>query len=195
MKNLIDRLLLIIVTLLFMFTSLLLAIYSLGIVEREFFSYLLNNFYGRIELGVLFLMFFVVGARAIYPFFITKKRKKINILNHTDFGEVDITLEALENLVKGVAIQQKEIENIRTKLIPTEEGIIIYLTGKVHPSTVIPDLTEELQKVTKSYIEDTTGVNVEEVRVLIDNIYEKKDKKPKNNREEAQEKPEENQET
>ncbi len=178
MEKITRKVILIIVAFLFMFISLLLSIYSLALVERGSLSYLLDLFYGNIGLSVIFFVIFILTAWGIYPFFSEPDYKKTTILNDTDFGKVDITLEALKNLVKGVAIQQKEIEEIRIELETTEEGIIIFLTGKVHPSTVIPEITEELQKVTKGYIEDTTGVNVQEVKILIDDIYEEKDEEP-----------------
>lgn len=174
--KILNRLVLVIITLFFMFVSLLLTIYSFGLVNSSSLPVLMEGFYQRYEAGLLFFLAFLLGAWVIYPFFTQKIKKKINVINNTELGEVDVTLDALENLVQGVAIQQEEIEEIKTKLEPTEEGIKIHLTGKVYQSTMIPELTKNLQKVIKSYIEDTTGVRVEEVKILIDNIY-KKDKK------------------
>ncbi|MFW6007503.1 MAG: alkaline shock response membrane anchor protein AmaP [Halanaerobiales bacterium] len=171
-----NRLILVIITLSFMFVSLLITIYSFGLVGSSSLPILLEGLYKRFEVGLLFLAAFILGAWVIYPFFTQKIKEKITVVNNTELGEVDVTLEALENLVRSVANQQEEIEDIDTKLEPTENGIRISLTGKVYPSTVIPELTENLQKVIKGYIEDTTGVQVEEVRILIDNIYNNKEK-------------------
>ena len=171
-----NRAALLLITLFFMFVSLLMSIYCLGLVESSSLPVLIQSLYKRIEVGVLFLAAFILGAWVIYPFFTQKISEKITVVNNTELGEVDITLEALQNLVRSVAFQQEEIKDIDSKLEPTETGIKITLTGKVYPSTVIPELTENLQKIIKSYIEDTTGVNVEEVKILIENIYEEKNK-------------------
>ena len=172
-----NRVALLIITLFFMFVSLLLGIYSLGLVGNSSLPFLIQSLYKRMEVGLIFIIAFGLGAWVIYPFFSQKVHQKITVVNNTDLGEVDITLEALQNLVKSIAFQQEEIKDIDSKLEPTETGIKIRLTGKVYPSTVIPELTSNLQKIIKSYIEDTTGVKVEEVKVLIENIYEEEKQK------------------
>ena len=177
--KILNRAALLLITLFFMFVSLLLAIYSFGLVESSSLPVLIQSFYQRMEVGTLFLAAFILGAWVIYPFFTQKISEKITVVNNTELGDVDITLEALQNLVRSVAFQQEEIKDIDSKLEPTETGIKITLTGKVYPSTVIPELTENLQKIIKGYIEDTTGVNVEEVRVLIENIYDEENQQNK----------------
>ena len=171
--KLFNRFMLLIITLSFMFISLLLAIYSFGLVQYSSLPDIIEGFHAQIELGILFLAAFILAAMVIYPFFTRSSKRKATIVNNSELGEVDITLEALENLVQGVSIQQEEIEDIKTNLIATENGVLIKLNGKVHPDTVIPELTTKLQKIIKNYLEDTTGVNVEEVKILIKDVYQK----------------------
>ncbi len=167
-----NRFILLIITLLFMFAVLTLAIYCFGFAGINSVPVMVRNLYADWQFGILFLVAFVAGAWVIYPFFSRQEETSSTIINQTELGEVDITLEALENLVQGLVMQQEGIEEINSELQTNESGIIIYLKGKVKPNTVIPDLTDDLQKIVKSYIEDTTGVKVSEVKVLIENIYE-----------------------
>ncbi len=172
--DLLYRFIIFIMAILFMFASLLIAIYSFGLAEANMLPDLLRSFYNQWELGVLFLFGFIAGSWIIYPFFI--KEKSTTMINRSDLGEVDITLDALDNLVNTVALQQEGVVDIKNRLRATEGGLSIFLSGKVIPRVPIPELTENLQLLVKSYIEDTTGVNVKEVRVLVEDIGDEKKK-------------------
>lgn len=172
--DLLYRFIIFIMAILFMFASLLIAIYSFGFAEVDMLPDLVRSFYHQWELGVLFLLGFIAGSWIIYPFF--TKEKSTTMINKSELGEVDITLNALDNLVNTVALQQEGVVDIKNKLRATEGGLSISLSGKVIPKVPIPELTENLQLLVKSYIEDTTGVTVKEVRVLVEDIGDEKKK-------------------
>lgn len=155
-----------------MFVSLTLAIYCFEFAGINSIPVIVRDLYADWRFGILFLVAFIAGAWVIYPFFSRVEENSSTVINKTELGEVDITLEALKNLVQGLVIQQDGIEEISSELKTGETGITIYLKGKVKPSTIIPELTDDLQKMVKSYIEDTTGVKVNEVKILIKDVFE-----------------------
>jgi len=158
-----------------MFIMLLLAIYSMALVEEGSLPLLVERFHGRVIPAFLFIIAFLVGVWAIYPFFANAKNTATTSIIEGELGQVDISLEALRNMVREVAIQQDGVEDIKTELTAGEGGVFIFLRGKVRPTVVIPRVTEELQSIVKSYIEDTTGVHVASVKILIENVYSDKE--------------------
>ncbi|MFW5995877.1 MAG: alkaline shock response membrane anchor protein AmaP [Halanaerobiaceae bacterium] len=168
----INRIILILITVVFMFLTILFSLYSFGLGGKEAIPSIINNFHASWEFGLLFLALFIIGAWILYRLFNVGVREPFTRINENDLGEVDITLNALRNLVKGIVTQQDGIDEISTRLGTDDEGVRILLRGKVKTKTIIPSMTKELQEMVKAYIEDTTGVNVSEVRVLIDDIYE-----------------------
>ncbi|MFW6386813.1 MAG: alkaline shock response membrane anchor protein AmaP [Bacillota bacterium] len=176
----INRVILILITVIFMFLTILFSLYSFGMGGEEAIPSIIYEFYESWEFGLLFLILFVIGAWILYRLFNVGFREPFTRINQNDLGEVDITLNALKNLVKGIVTQQEGISDIRTKLGTDDSGVRILLRGKVKTKTIIPSLTEELQEMVKAYIEDTTGVKVSEVRVLIDDIFDEKGNKKKN---------------
>ena len=180
--KIINRLLLLAITLIFMFIMLLLSIYSMGIVESDSLLRLVESFYSSLLPAILFLLAFIIGARAIYPFFKDTDWDNTAAIADGELGDVEITMEALKNMIRGVATQQDGVEEITTELKAGEDGVHILIKGKVLPSAIIPEVTSRLQRIVKSYIEDTTGVNVVDVKVLIENVYQEKgsNKKRKN---------------
>ena len=172
--KILNRLFLLAITLVFMFVMLLLSIYSMGIVESESLPSLVASFHGSLIPALLFLVAFIIGARAIYPFFTGSKWDHTAAITDGELGEVEITMDALKNMIRGVATQQDGVEKITTELKAGDNGVHIFIKGQVLPSAIIPEVTSRLQRIVKSYIEDTTGVNVIDVKVLVENVYQKK---------------------
>ncbi|MFW6257092.1 MAG: alkaline shock response membrane anchor protein AmaP [Bacillota bacterium] len=177
--KLVNRLLLLIISIAFMFIMLLLAIYSMGIAEVDSLPLIIENFHGQYGISILFFVAFILGAWAIYPFFVSQMRGATTSITDSDLGQVEITIEALKNMIRGVSTEQDGVEEVEIELKPGDEGVHIFLTGKVLPSAVIPEVTARLQRIVKSYIEETTGVSVIDVKVLIENVYQKQPKKKK----------------
>ncbi|MFW6381793.1 MAG: alkaline shock response membrane anchor protein AmaP [Bacillota bacterium] len=170
-----NRLILFIITLVFMFAVISLGLYSFGLTGINFIPELIESIYNRWEFGILFGLAFIGGAWVIYPFIYREQEEvKTTPIHASELGDVDITLGALENMVRGIAKQQESIEEITTDLQLDQDGIRIYMTGKVHPNSVIPEMADELQRIVKSYLEDTTGVKITEIKILIKDIYEDK---------------------
>lgn len=168
--KLVYRSIVFIVTIIFMFVSLVLAFYSFGFSDMNFLPNIIENFYLSWEYGVLFSLIFLAGSSIIYPFFTFDKKFKKTLINSTELGDVNITLGALDNLVKKVVSSREGIADIDTNLKDSESGLEINLDVKINSDYVIPELADELQKVVKSYLEDTTGVKVNKVSLLINEI-------------------------
>ncbi len=166
------RFLLILITILFMFVAIVLAIYSFGFTEGEALYNLLDNLNRNWQAGLLFLLIFILGVWALYPFFALKENTTFAEIKSTELGEINISLRALKNLVEGIVFQQNKMQDIDIKLKRKANGLEIFIAGDVKSKTVIPEMTNELQQVVKDYIEDTTGVSVREVRILVNDIHE-----------------------
>lgn len=151
-----------------MFTSMLLVFYVFGWANPDMLPNLIYGLYQQWELGIVFLLFFIAGAWVIYPFFVVNKNT--TSVSKSEIGKVDITLDALDNLVNNIAMEQEGVVSIDNRLKASEEGLLIDLQAEIYPSNSIPEITNSLQQLVKSYIEDTTGVLVAEVKVLVDEI-------------------------
>ncbi len=171
--DLLYRFVLFIITVVFMFAVLLLALYGFGLTNSTLLPETIHSFYNQWESGLLSMLGFIAGAWVIYPFF-SGRKKETTLISQTNMGEIDITLDALDNLVKGIAVEQEAVVEMDTRLKTGEEGLRIYLTGRVLPGIPLPELTQEMQKIVKSYVEEITGVTVEEVKVRVDGIESNK---------------------
>lgn len=172
------RFVIFLIALLFMFVSIVLAMYGFGWTDYDILPNLIYDLYNQWELALVFVLFFIASAWIIYPFFFNE-RVIITPISKSDIGEIDITLDALDSLVNNIALEQEGVVSIKNRLKSTEEGLVISLTARIFPSMSIPTITKGLQELVKSYIEDTTGVSVAEVKVLVDQVSKDKEKNVK----------------
>ncbi len=99
-----------------------------------------------------------------------QRKKPETLLRVGEFGEVYITLSALENMVLRVVQRTRGVRDSSRSVIYTPQGLMVYLRVKVLPDQNLPDLTGELQSSVKTYLEESTGMFVSEVRVSVESI-------------------------
>ncbi len=118
------------------------------------------------------LLAFVVFVLALWVFLLNliKSNNVKTITRPGEIGEYRISFEALENLVLQATRNIKGVRDTKTRLSLETEGLVIYLKITSFPDMKIPELVEELQRAVKNYVEDISGVDVVEVKVLVDNI-------------------------
>ncbi|NLM97196.1 MAG: alkaline shock response membrane anchor protein AmaP [Halanaerobiaceae bacterium] len=153
---------------LLLFASMSMALYAFGLASPDRLPGLIYGLQGRWEMGILFLLLFAAGAWVIYPFF--TREKTTASIKTTETGSIDITLDALDSLIKNIAIEQEGVVSLSSTLNTTDTGLQISLKTEIYPSMSIPQITQSLQELVKTYIEETTGVSVTEVRILVEKI-------------------------
>ncbi|HOB28345.1 MAG: alkaline shock response membrane anchor protein AmaP [Dethiobacteria bacterium] len=116
--------------------------------------------------GALTVIGLILLLMGIFP----SKKQPETVLQTGDLGEVRITLNALENMVLRVVQQKKEIRGSKRKVVSTPRGLVVYLQVKVAADQNLPELSSELQRDVKNYLEEITGIVVSEVKVNIENI-------------------------
>ena len=169
--NLLYRLVIFLMAVLFMFASILLLFYGFGWATYDFLPNLLTQLHQQWQFGILFSLFFIAAVWVIYPFI--SNEKKVTPISKSEIGSVDITLDALDTLVNNIALEQEGVMTISNRLKTRNEGLIINLKTQIFPSKDIPAITSSLQNLVKTYIEDITGVTVCEIKVLVETVTAK----------------------
>jgi uncharacterized alkaline shock family protein YloU len=95
-----------------------------------------------------------------------------SIDQRTDFGDIRISLETVENLALKAATRQRGVKDLRARIRIAESGIDIMLRAVVDGESSIPVLTEEIQKAVKEHIEEITGIPVSSVTVFVANVIQ-----------------------
>jgi len=117
-------------------------------------------------------LFFLFSLRFFY---IAVRRSNVSapsIDQRTEFGDIRISLETVENLALKMAAKQREVKDLRARIRLTDAGIDIALRAVVEGENSIPALTEEIQRTVKNHVEEITGIPVAGVSVYIANIIQ-----------------------
>ncbi|MCL1872690.1 MAG: alkaline shock response membrane anchor protein AmaP [Clostridiales bacterium] len=85
-------------------------------------------------------------------------------------GDIQISLQALDNLIQRAAQGVQGIVDTKNKIKPVDSGIAIYIQAGVKPDISIPDTTVSLQQEVKQHLETMAGVKVLEIKVLVNTI-------------------------
>ena len=73
-------------------------------------------------------------------------------------GEVTVSLEAIENLVKQLGMEQEGVQALKASASASRDGILVELKTTLWSSCQIPETTERLQGLIRSHLHDMLGV-------------------------------------
>ena len=93
-----------------------------------------------------------------------------SIDQRTEYGDIRISLETVENLALKAASRQRGVQDLRARIRVTDAGIDISVRAIVDGDSPIPSLSEEMQRAVKDYVEEITGIPVANVAVFVANI-------------------------
>ena len=115
--------------------------------------------------GILILVFSLSGG---------KKKEEGSVVSFTEMGEISISFRAIENMILRASQKVKGIRDVNIRIDSTEQGLLINLRVKAVAEIPSPGLMEELQRTVRDYVQQLSGINVAEIKVLLENIAEEK---------------------
>ncbi|MDP4092055.1 MAG: alkaline shock response membrane anchor protein AmaP [Bacillota bacterium] len=137
-------------------------------------DYIYNNLIlGRSSSILLFVVEVIfLGISIIFLFsgFKSNKDKK-SVKKHTNIGEIRISLNSIENIALAASRRLSGIRESKAYVTKHEDNVSIVIKTVVLPDVNIPALSEDMQSKVKKSVEDTSGVPVSNVSVIVENIY------------------------
>ena len=117
-------------------------------------------------------------------FFDEKSKERLKeaqgILLKNENGELMISKESIDNMVKNAVAGFENVKECNTKIdVNSENQIIITLYIVVNENVIIKELASNLQEKVKVEVKTISDLDVQEVNVKVMNLQE--DKKAKNN--------------
>ncbi len=149
--------------------TITLSLYSFALLSANFIPDLISGTYNSWQAAVIYLVFLLMSLFVIYPYFTDKKFKSTRLLS-SESGDITITISALSNLIKDRVKEKERFDDLKIKLEEQEEGLKIILSGKLTVPGNLPAISENIQQDLKSYIKQTTGIQVAKVQIRIDDV-------------------------
>jgi len=165
-----DRVILTLYTFCLTFVSFAIVLMALGWdVPLESLAHSLSTAEGKWATGIVGAAFLVVSLRLLY-FAFRRRQSTQAVVHETGLGDVRVSMDAVENLVRRVVKQTAGVRDVRARVVPEEAGVSVSLTAAVSPDTNIPELSDEIQNSVKNFVRDVVGINVSQVRIFVENI-------------------------
>lgn len=129
----------------------------------------------RMLLNVSIAIAAVLFLLSIRFFYISIRRDRASLPSidqRTEFGDIQISVETIENLSLKAASRVRGIKDVKTRIKITESGLSIIIRALVDGESSIPSLTEEVQRQVHDHVEEITGIPVSYVSVYIANLVQ-----------------------
>lgn len=176
MVKIVDRLLLFVFSLIIGILSVMALSIGAGWVDEELAGNWLDALYSELPLQITVIsvavILFLISFRLFYISVKRGNASSPSIDQRTDFGDIRISMETVENLALKAAGKQKGVRELKARIRILESGLEITLRAVVDGESSIPALTEEIQRSVKEHVEDITGIPVASVTVFVANIIQ-----------------------
>ncbi|MDF2669542.1 MAG: hypothetical protein K0R67_1848 [Paenibacillus sp.] len=174
MVKILDRLLLFIYTLFVGVALVFLLVAAFGFVPIDTAGDFVYDLYYTESVAypiiALALFTLLVTCRFFYVAIRRGRSQVPSIDQRTDYGDIRISLETVENLSLKAAGRVRGVKDLKARVAVTDAGLEIMIRALVDGENSIPDLSEEVQRSVKGHLEDVTGIPVAQVSVFVANV-------------------------
>ncbi|CAM4311142.1 alkaline shock response membrane anchor protein AmaP [Saccharibacillus endophyticus] len=163
---------------------LLLFVYSVTILVLSIFAILLLSRSVQVPvdfrfdlptLSILIAALAVLILISLRMLYVSLRRGRAHLHSvdqRTDLGEIQISVETIENLCLKAAARVKGVKEPRTRIRMTEPGLDVQIRTVVDGEYPIPALTDEIQRGVKEFVQEITGIPVASVSVYVAGVVQ-----------------------
>lgn len=169
--SIINRLLLLVYTL-----SIMAALFVIGLAVAgwtapvDLFQRYLTLESERLVIGIIIVVYLMLSIKFFLQALAGERLPAQAVVHETGLGQVRITSEAVENLVRRVVNQVRGITEVKPRVVCSPEGINIFVRVTLSPETNIPETSDEIQNKVGSYMAEVAGINIKTIKILVDGI-------------------------
>ncbi|MDP8216501.1 MAG: alkaline shock response membrane anchor protein AmaP [Candidatus Kaelpia imicola] len=165
-------------------------LYALDFISQQDLSFILAESEQLIPLKLLAGFVgtaLIVLVIALLNFVWSGAAAEKNIAFKTDYGEVLVSLSAIEDYVRKIMRDDPDVRDLRSKVTVRKRGLVISLKAAMLSEINIPSVTEKIQSELRSKVQEMLGMEEPViVKVFISKIGEKDKKKKLKQGEEPQ---------
>ncbi|NLJ80380.1 MAG: alkaline shock response membrane anchor protein AmaP [Firmicutes bacterium] len=111
---------------------------------------------------------------AVYLLILISKRERQKFIVHQgELGQVRLSVNCLQGLLREVAGGLPGIEEAAV-LVTDPKELKIRLDIRIFPDFHIPQLSKELQQTVRNFVENTVGLDVQNVEIVVHGVTESK---------------------
>jgi uncharacterized alkaline shock family protein YloU len=171
--------------------GLMLIVFSLNLLQQQDINdlliYIQHSLNSRIVVGLSGLLLILISF-SFAQLILGRFQREKTIAFTTSSGQVTIALSAVEDLIKRLACVIPEIRELRPDVIATKKGLMVDLRVVLRAEANIPELTDRLQEITRSKIQEVLGIEEQiTIRIHVAKIISVEEKERKRKETEKEE--------
>ena len=130
----------------------------------------LPNHSAKLIMFVITLIFLVLSVMFLFSGFKSNKDKKA-VSKYTNIGEIKISLNSIESIALNSSRKLAGVRETKAYVTKLSDSVSIVIKTVILTDINIPALSEDIQIKVKTSVEETTGIKVNDVSVIVDNIH------------------------
>ncbi|MDD2620670.1 MAG: alkaline shock response membrane anchor protein AmaP [Syntrophomonadaceae bacterium] len=125
----------------------------------------------RVVLGTIAILILVLALFLLFAGIKRTSKPDETILVKSELnGQVSITVPAIKLIIMRAVKKVEGVRDIRPAVSNAQDGLVVYLHMMINPEHNVPEMSRKLQEVVKQYLEEIGGLQVSEVKVLVDDF-------------------------
>lgn len=163
----------------FIIYNILLAVFACGIIGASLgiipLAMVVDSFtqhvYDNWRVAVIGLVLLVVSVQWLFLLICRRSSKREMIIHKTEFGDVHISLAAIENLLEDIACSIKGVRGVKIRSHHDDKhGIRASLRLIVSPDCNVPTVANDVKERVKEYMKTTAGLELGDLEVMVEDI-------------------------
>ncbi|MDP8253088.1 MAG: alkaline shock response membrane anchor protein AmaP [Candidatus Kaelpia aquatica] len=175
----------------YLMIGVFMVLYALDFVSQQDLSFILAESEQLIPLDLLAGLVgavLIVLVVALLNFVWSGVAAEKNIAFKTEYGEVLVSLSAVEDYVRKIMRDDPDVRDLRSKVTVRKRGLVISLRAVMLSEINIPSVTEKMQSELRRKVQEMLGMEEPVIiKVFISKIGEKERKKKLKQGDETQE--------
>lgn len=126
----------------------------------------------RISVGLVAVVFLVIAVIMLTTSLKFESQPRSVVVRSALTGDVSITVSAIKAIIMKAVRKVEGIREIEPSISNSPEGIKVYLHVAINPEYSVPEMTKDIQAIVKQYLEEIGGLDVAEIKILVDDFNE-----------------------
>jgi uncharacterized alkaline shock family protein YloU len=119
---------------------------------------------------ILSVLFLILSLTFLLSGFKENKDRKA-VSKHTNIGEIKISIHSIESLALAASKRVNGVRETKAYVENEADSVSIIIRTVIMSDVNIPAISEDIQYKVKSLVEESTGIKVNSVRIVVENVH------------------------
>ncbi len=135
-----------------------------------FINQALSTPQNRVIVGIIAIAVIVIALVMLVSGLKYENKPDSIIVDSSLAGQVSITVPAIKVIIMKAVKKVDGVKEIKPAVSTSNDGLVVYLHTAINPDYNVPEMSNSLQQIVKEYLENIGGLQVSQVKVLVDDF-------------------------